>query len=220
MKRLAVSLILLMSFCAAWADSPLVPDVPKDFFPGEISIGAGPVFGEIGGLKDAGYFMNRYTAKGSGVQFSLQYSEAFRWKSYKSESVFLSLSALYNLMQDPRVEVDGLEDGKDSRNSTFGEFMFLTGVMYKFNPTDIYLAGRFGFGSFYFSFPASGSSGYTDLGISLQAEAGKHIRVYDNWKLGIGVSYNATLVVRGGFIGSKYSSSRYGANLSMIYELE
>jgi hypothetical protein len=148
-----------------------------------LSMNIGPGFGTIN-WEATNFSFKKMELGGIGGQFE------FKIGGVVAEDFILSFDLIGRSILNPDVTVDG-QSGTTSSDFSVSDIILGPGLTYYFMPSNIFVSGTVGLGSFSFRYGNSGLTGSTKQGLGLQLKAGKEWWVSMNWALGIsgGIAY-------------------------------
>lgn len=167
-----------------------------------LSLSAGPNFAHVNSE-----VVNLYNIdfKGTGAVFDLKIGGAIK------EDVILHAALISKSMSGPEITSNGTSQNT-SNNLSIGEAMIGGGMTYYLNPSNIFLSGTIGLGSFTLIDLDNETSVSTDRGFSMQLKVGKEWWVSKKWGLGIAVTYGKCKLVNtpGGGVEEFMDSNNFG----------
>ena len=209
MKRatILVFFIVFASTCNAQiTDKTLQTDYHqhKGFF---LSMSLGPNFASVTS-EVKGFYNTKFT--GTGAQFDLKIGGAIK------ENLFLHATITSNSMMGPSITYNGLSQ-KASDKVSLGEVMVGAGITYYIMPSNIYLTGSLGLGSFSITNEETNSIGSTNKGFSMQLGIGKEWWVSKKWGLGVELTYGKTNLTNSPGSSSIISEQLDSNNLGILF---
>lgn len=207
MKQFIILSILFISVSVAKAQYPIGYEKPrgrehKGFF---LSMSMGPNFAMIDNdIK----WQNSERYSGMGPIMDLKIGGAIK------EDLILHGTIITNFMSGPEITVNG-----QSQNTTddlmIGEDFIGGGVTY-YTPSNVFVSGSLGIGSFRIMDAKEETSVSSDNGLGFQVKAGKEWWVSRKWGLGIAFSYSKLKLTNtpGGGIEEHLNSNNFGIHFN------
>jgi hypothetical protein len=182
MKKIILAVLILSAVAYSQETPPPGFHTHDGFY---LSMGIGPGFGDI---KNEATNYSYRTAEYSGIggQFD------FRIGGTIADNLILSFDAGGRSILSPELAIDGTTLGT-AEDITITDVIMGVGLTYYFMPSNIFISGTIGWGSFTVQVMDYYHSGSTKPGLGLQFKFGKEWWVSTDWGLGIagGIAYAA-----------------------------
>jgi len=180
MKKIIFLLMILSGTVYAQESMPPGFHTHDGFY---LSMNIGPGFGKIN-WEATNFTFKKAEYGGTGGQFE------FRIGGVVAENLILSFDLLGRSILNPDMTADG-HPATTASDLSVSDIIMGPGLTYYFMPSNIFVSGSVGLGSFSIKFENSGTTGNTKQGLGLQLKAGKEWWVSTDWALGIsaGIAY-------------------------------
>lgn len=182
MNKLIISILLIFSFsfCEAQNFNEIQSanyQRHEGFF---LSLSGGPNFSGIS-IEDNQPYVTNYV--GSGPIMDLKIGGAIK------ENLILHATLITDYMSGPKISSNGVIQ-KTSNNFMIGEDFIGGGITYYLMPSNLFLSGSIGPGSFRRMDTGDDTSVSSDKGFGFQVKVGKEWWVSRRWGLGVALSYS------------------------------
>lgn len=171
-------IILLLMVFSAFAYSQETP--PPGFHTHDgfyLSMSIGPGFGDIK-WEATNFTFRNVEYSGTGGQFE------FKIGGVISNNLILSFDVIARSILNPEMTEDGILIGT-ANDISITDVIIGAGLTYYFMPSNIFMSGTIGIGSFSIQNQSMGVSGSTKRGLGIEFKFGKEWWVSADWGLGI-----------------------------------